>query len=190
MTAPTEPTPEPTPGPTRRERRTGSAGSARGRGRIWAIVIGVVVLVAAAAVIAYLVGREHGKDSVTTTTTSSSSTTTSSSTSTTASTTTTSSTLVPPPPSGDPQAYAETLFQAWANNDRTAAASVANQAAIDALFATPSTEAAAYTFSSCEPGAGNLYCSWTRPGGQLLITVNDGTGGTPVQVVEVTIGPG
>jgi hypothetical protein len=95
-----------------------------------------------------------------------------------------------PAPTADPQTYAETLFTAWANNDPTAAATVADQAAIDSLFATPSSEAAAYTFSGCEGAAGSIFCTWTRPGAQLAMTVRDASGGLPVQVVAVEIGPG
>ena len=186
-------------GTTRRERRAAEQKSAR-RKKI-AIVAAAVLLIGAGAALAYFLGRDDGGDSAPSTSTSHStrSTTTSLGVPTTTtggagSTTTTSgpgsTTTLPPPDPADPQAYADTLFQAWASGNRAQAAPVAGAAAIDTLFANPASEASEYTFSSCVPDTGTLYCSWTRPGGQLVMLVNDGTGGTTVQVLEVQIGPG
>lgn len=156
------------------------------------MIAGAVFIIGAGAAIAYLLNRDDGSDASTPRT----STTPGVATSTTGGlfTTTTSpggptTTLAPPDPA-DPQAFAGTLFQAWADGNRSQAAAVANAAAIDALFATPSSEASAYTFRSCEPTEGTLFCSWTRPGGQLVMLVNDGTGGTTVAVFDVQIGAG
>jgi cytoskeletal protein RodZ len=186
MTAPGSP-----PGPTRRERRQQQE-QAAGKRRILIIVVVLLVVVAAAAAGWWFFVRDDDSTTSTSTSTSTSSSSTSSSTSTSTSTTassSTSSTTAPVTPA-DPQAYAEALFSAWQADDRATAATVADQAAIDSLFATPSSEAAAYQFSGCQGAAGSIFCTWTRAGAQLAMTVRDATGGLPVQVVEVTIGPG
>jgi cytoskeletal protein RodZ len=154
------------------------------------LIVVVVALIAAAAAGWWFFLRDDHSSSSTSTSSSTirSSSSSSASTSSTASSSTSSTTT--PTTAADPQAYAETLFSAWAAGDRTAAATVADQTAIDSLFAAPSSEAAAYTFSSCEGAAGSIFCTWTRAGAQLAMTVRDATGGLPVQVVEVTIGPG
>jgi len=184
MTAPGSPS-----GPTRRERREQEekAGAKR---RTLIVVVVVLVLIGAAAAGWWFFVRDGDSSSTSNTSTSSStsSSSTSTSTSSTSSTSTTSSTTPTTP--ADPQAYAETLFSAWAADDRATAATVADQTAIDSLFATPSSEAAAYQFSGCQGAAGSIFCTWTRAGAQLAMTVRDATGGLPVQVVEVTIGPG
>ncbi len=185
MTTPGSPT-----NPTRGERRR-QQDRAGARRRTVIIIVVVLLVIAAGAAAWWFLVRDDSSSSTTTSTTSTSSSSTSSSTSTTSTTssTSTSSTSTPATPA-DPQAYAQTLFDAWAAGNRAAAAPVADQAAIDSLFATPSSEAAAYTFSGCEGAAGSIFCTWTRAGAQLAMTVRDATGGLPVQVVEVTIGPG
>jgi cytoskeletal protein RodZ len=153
------------------------------------VVVVVLVLIAAAAAGWWFFVRDDDSNSTNnTSTSSSSSSSTSTSTSNTSSTSTTSSTTPTTP--ANPQAYAETLFSSWAADDRATAATVADQAAIDSLFATPSSQAAAYQFSGCQGAAGSIFCTWTRAGAQLAMTVRDATGGLPVQVVEVSIGPG
>ncbi|MGZ8766262.1 MAG: hypothetical protein ACXW2C_11290 [Acidimicrobiia bacterium] len=183
MTAPGGPS-----GPTRRERREQQE-KAGGRRRTLVIVVVVLVLIAAAAAGWWFFVRDDDSSSPTSTSSSSTSLSSSSSTTSSTSSSSTSSTTTPTTPA-DPQAYAETLFSAWAADDRATAATVADQAAIDSLFATPSSEAAAYTFSGCEGAAGSIFCTWTRAGAQLARTVRDAAGGLPVRVVEVTIGPG
>ena len=187
MTTPGKPT-----GPTRRERRRQQDRAGARRRTVIVVVVALVVIAAAVAAWWFLVRDDGSGSSTPTSTTSSSSSSTSSSsssTTTSSSSTSTSSTSTPATPA-DPQAYAQTLFGAWAAGDRAAAAPVADQAAIDSLFATPGSEAAAYTFSGCQGAAGSIFCTWTRAGAQLAMTVRDATGGLPVQVVEVTIGPG
>jgi flagellar basal body-associated protein FliL len=179
--------------PTRRERRE-QQDKAGARRRTVVIIVVVVAVIAAAVAGWYFFIRSDDSSSSTSSSSTSSSTASSSTSSSTSSTTTTSSastssTSVPTPPA-DPQAYAQTLFTAWSNNDRTAAATVANQTAIDSLFATPSSDAPSWAFSGCQGAAGSIFCTWTRAGGQLAMTVRDATGGLPVQVVDVTIGPG
>ncbi len=94
-----------------------------------------------------------------------------------------------PPPNADVQSFAQALFTAWSNNDRTAAAAVANQAAIDSLFAEPSSDAASWTFSGCRH-VGSYYCTWTRAGGQIAMTASDTASGDPMQIIDVSIGAG
>jgi len=155
------------------------------------IVLVVLIVIAALAAGWYFFVRDDNSGSSASSTTSSSSTSTSASstTSTTTTSSSTSSTTTPTTPA-DPQAYAQTLFTAWSNNDRAAAATVANQTAIDSLFATPGSDAPSWAFSGCQGAAGSIFCTWTRAGAQLAMTVRDATGGLPVQVVDVTIGPG
>lgn len=158
--------------------------------------MGAVVLLGAGGAIAYFVSRDNGgesstpKGSTTTTDSPGVATSTTGGLFTTTTTSGGSTTTLAPPDPADPEAFAETLFQAWATDNRTQAATVATASAVNSLFATPSSEASAYTFRSCEVAEGTLFCSWTRPGGQLVMLVNDDTGGTTVAVFDVQIGAG
>ncbi len=47
-----------------------------------------------------------------------------------------------------------------------------------------------YTFSSCDPAAGSLYCTWNgQNGATIQMQVRTLTGGLPVQVEGVTFSP-
>ncbi|MET0920224.1 MAG: hypothetical protein ABWY77_03365 [Acidimicrobiia bacterium] len=100
----------------------------------------------------------------------------------------TSTTSALPPLTDNAQTYAEYLFAAWKLGDRTAAARVANADAVDQMFTQAYSPSVTWTFSSCGPAAGTLYCSWTgSPGGATLtIAVRTTTGGLSTQVVGVT----
>lgn len=160
--------------------------------RIW-IAVGVAIVVIAAVVIGVVVSRDDSSDSASTTTTSSTVTTSASTTSTTGATTSTtkpatSTTSALPPLTDNAQTYAEYLFAAWKLGDRTAAARVANADAVDQMFTQAYSPSVTWTFSSCGPAAGTLYCNWTgSPGGATLtIAVRTTTGGLSTQVVGVT----
>lgn len=157
-------------------------------------MVGIVVAVIAVLGAGWYFLVRDDSDSPTTSSTSSSRSSTTSTTaagdSTTSSTAAGGSSTSSTVPDADPQSYAVALFNAWAAGDQASAASVADQTAIDSLFASPSSEASAYSFSGCQGAAGSIYCTWTRPGGQIAMQVRDATGGLPVQVIGVTIGPG
>lgn len=61
------------------------------------------------------------------------------------------------------------LYQAWTRNDRTAAASVAQPAAVAALFARTWSAGDGWRFSECTGAAGSLICTWSRPGSQQVL---------------------
>lgn len=89
-------------------------------------------------------------------------------------------------PALSPEATAKALFTAWTAADRTAAARVAQASAVDALFARRWQAADGWVFSECNGAAGSTICAWKRPNGeQVLMRVQNGTGGTPVTVAEV-----
>ena len=118
---------------------------------------------------------------------------------TTSTTATTASTTAPPPPSttvalpvitDDPQTYAEYLFAAWQNNNRTDAANVASADAVTQMFSQAYPAKGPYTFSNCDPAAGSLYCTWNgQNGATIQMTVRTLTGGLPIQVQSVTFSP-
>lgn len=64
---------------------------------------------------------------------------------------------------------AKSLYEAWTKGDRTAAARVAEPAAVTALFARAWQAADGWAFSECNGAAGSLICTWSRPGGQQLM---------------------
>ena len=165
---------------------------APGRTRAWLWVLGGLVVVLAIALVIVLFTRSDDSDeAATTTTTSSTSTTT---TSTTPPTTTTvappTTTVALPVITDDPQTYAEYLFAAWQNDDRTAAANVASADAVTQMFAQPYPAKGPYTFANCGPAAGSLYCTWNgQDGATIQMTVRTLTGGLPVQVQLVQFSP-
>ena len=90
----------------------------------------------------------------------------------------------------DPQTYAEYLFAAWQNGNRTAAAEVASADAVTQMFAQPYPAKGPYTFANCGPAAGSLYCTWNgQDGATIQMTVRTLTGGLPVQVQSVQFSP-
>ena len=90
----------------------------------------------------------------------------------------------------DPQTYAEYLFTAWQNNDKTSAANVASADAVTQMFSRASPAQGPYTFSNCDPAAGSLYCTWNgQNGATIQMTVRTLTGGLPIQVEMVQFAP-
>ena len=96
-------------------------------------------------------------------------------------------TTVPYPPITDnPQSYAEYLFVAWQNANKTDAANVASADAVNQIFAQPYSAASQWAFQTCDPAAGSLYCTWTGVNNtKLVMTVRTLTGGLPIQVEMV-----
>jgi hypothetical protein len=160
----------------------------QGRTRAWLWVLGGLVVVLAIALVVVLVTRDDDSDeAATTTTTSSTSTSTTTTTTTTTTTAPPTTTTVPLPViTDDPQTYAEYLFAAWQNNDKAAAANVAATDAVNQIFAQPYPAKGPYTFASCGPAAGSLYCTWNgQNGASIQMTVRTLTGGLPIQVEMV-----
>lgn len=148
---------------------------------------GLIVVLAIAAAVVLVTRDDDSNEAASTTTTSASTTTTSTSTTTTTTTAPPTTTTVPLPIiTDDPQTYAEYLFAAWQNNDRTAAANVASADAVNQIFAQPYPAHGPYTFSNCGPAAGSLYCTWNgQNGATMQMQVRTLTGGLPIQVEMV-----
>lgn len=122
------------------------------------------------------------------TVTSSSSSSSSSTTLPAATTTTARATTTTSAPS--PEALAKALYEAWTKGDRAAAAKVAQPAAVTAIFARTWQAADGWSFVDCTGAAGSLICTWQRPSGQqLLMRVQNATGGVPVTVAEARFQP-
>ena len=183
--------------PLEPESTSGSTGSPGGsKSKAWLLVLGGLIAVLAVVLVVVLITRDDDSDSAATTTTTEPPTTTTEPATTTAPPTTTAAppTTVAPPPTTlplppiteDPQSYAEYLFVAWENGDRTAAANVADPEAVTQIFAQPYSAASQWVFQMCDPAAGSLYCTWNGVNNaQLLMTVRTLTGGLPVRVVQV-----
>ena len=185
--------------PLEPENTSGSSGSSGSSGdsklKAWLWALGGLVVVLAVVLAVVLITEDDDSDSASTTTTTS--TTSSTTTSTSAPTTTTSAptttTIAPPPTTlpyppitDDPQTYAEYLFVAWQNADKTSAANVASPEAVDQIFAQPYSASSQWAFQMCDPAAGSLYCTWNGANNtKLVMTVRTLTGGLPIQVVMV-----
>jgi hypothetical protein len=168
-------------------------GSGAGRTKIWLWLLGVVIVLLVTALVVVLVTRDDDDDSSATTTTRATTTTTRPSTTTPPTTTTvpaTTTTVALPVITDDPQTYAEYLFAAWQNGNRTDAANVASADAVNQMFARAYPAQGPYTFSNCDPAAGSLYCTWNgQNGATIQMTVRTLTGGLPIQVQAVTFSP-
>jgi hypothetical protein len=73
-----------------------------------------------------------------------------------------------------PPRISKDLYAAWQDDDRTAAAGVATAAAVSEIFAIPANEGDGLDFGGCDKvGDAPLPkdCVYSRPGGQLTITV-------------------
>jgi hypothetical protein len=158
-------------------------------------VLGAVIVALVVALVVVLVTNDDDDDTTTSTTTTS---TTRPATTTTSSATTTTATTIPattttvayPAITDDPQTYAEYLFAAWQNNNRTNAANVASADAVTQMFSRAYPAQGPYTFSNCGPAAGSLYCTWNgQNGATIQMTVRTLTGGLPIQVQSVTFSP-
>jgi hypothetical protein len=166
----------------------------QGRTRAWLWVLGGLVAVLAIALVVVLVTRDDGNDEAATTTTTSTTSTTSTSTTTSTTTTTTipptTTTVALPVITDDPQTFAEYLFAAWQNNNRTDASNVASPDAVNQMFSQAYPANGPYTFSNCDPAAGSLYCTWNgQNGATIQMTVRTLTGGLPIQVQSVQFSP-
>jgi hypothetical protein len=153
------------------------------RNKWWLWALGGLVAVLAIAAVVVLVTRDDDSDTASPTTTPA----------TIAPTTAPPTTIQPPsttvalPVITDaPSSYAAYLFAAWQNGDRSAAANVASAEAVNQMFAQPYPAAGPYTFASCGPAAGSLYCTWDgQNGASIQMTVRTLTGGLPIQVEMV-----
>ena len=162
--------------------------------RIWLWVLGAVIVALVVALVVVLVTNDDDDDTPATTTSTSATrpatTTSSSITTTTATTVPTTTTVAYPQITDDPQTYAEYLFAAWQNNNRTNAANVASADAVTQMFSRAYPAQGPYTFSNCGPAAGSLYCTWNgQSGATIQMTVRTLTGGLPIQVQSVTFSP-
>jgi hypothetical protein len=170
--------------------RTASPGNSRMKAWLW-VLGGLVVILAVVLAVVLITDDDDDSTSNTTTTAIPVTTTIGPTTTTAAATTTTTppsttSTLPLPPVTDDPQSYAEYLFVAWQNGNRTAAANVASPDAVNQIFAQPYQASSQWAFQTCDPAAGSLYCTWNGTNNtQLLMTVRTLTGGLPIQVVMV-----
>jgi hypothetical protein len=164
-----------------------------GRTRAWFWVLGAIIAALVVVLVVVLLTRDDDDDTPSTTTTTST-TTTRPVTTTTPATTTSPPTTTPPPATtvplpvitDNPQTYAEYLFAAWRNNDRTSAANVASGDAVSQMFSQVYPAKGPYTLGDCNPAAGSLYCTWSGQGGATIqMQVRTLTGGLPIQVQGV-----
>ncbi len=85
-----------------------------------------------------------------------------------------------------PETAAKSLYEAWTKGDRTAAARVAQPAAVTALFARTWQAGDGWAFSECSGAAGSSICAWARLSGQqVLFRVQN----SPATVAEVRFQP-
>jgi hypothetical protein len=160
--------------------------------RRWIYALGGLVAVLVIALVVVLVTRDDSSNDAADTTTTIVTTTAAPATTTTAAAPATTKPITPttvafPPITNDTESYAKYLFVAWQNNSQTAAAQVASQDAITQMFAQPSSPTTPYTFGTCSPAAGSVFCTWTaQSGAKITMTVRNLTGGLPIQVVAVT----
>src|SRR5256885_367190 len=143
---------------------SGTAPPGNGRMKAWLWVLGGLVVILAVVLAVVLITDDDDDSTSNTTTTTNLVTTTIGPTTTIAPATTTTttpsttSTLPLPPVTDDPQSYAQYLFVAWQNGNRTAAANVASADAVNQIFAQPYQASSQWTFQMCDPAAGSLYC--------------------------------
>jgi hypothetical protein len=156
--------------------------------RRWIYALGGLVGVLAIALAVVLVTRDDSSNDASDTTTTTTAAPVTTSVTTAAPTTAPPATTVSLPPlSNDTQAYAKYLFAAWQQNNQQAAAQVASTDAVQQMFSQPYSPQSTYTFGSCDPAAGSVYCTWTASGGaKITMTVRNLTGGLPIQVVAVS----
>ena len=93
-------------------------------------------------------------------------------------------------PSGPPPgAIAKGLYKAWQAGDQTAAAKEANAATVTQMFAIKASDGTGLVFGGCSQAASGPFpkkCVFTRPGGQLTMTVSRANG--KKTVTNVTLG--
>ena len=169
-------------------------GSGERRMKAWLWVLGAVIVALVVALVVVLVTRDDDGDTAPATTTSTTraatTTTTTPATTSTTAPATTSTTVALPVITDDPQTYAEYLFAAWQNGNRTAAANVASADAVTQMFSQAYPAKGPYTLANCGPAAGSLYCTWNgQNGASIQMQVRTLTGGLPIQVESVTFMP-
>ena len=76
------------------------------------------------------------------------------------------------------------FYNAWTHNDRATARKSGTLAAVDALFARTWLASDGWTFVGTEGAAGHLYDTWSRPGGEQLVTRINDNAGQPFYFVE------
>lgn len=80
---------------------------------------------------------------------------------------------------------AQLVFQAWSENNQTFARKNATPQAVSQLFA-QAWSPNVWTFGGCSGAAGSIYCSWSRPGGQLVLRSNNNVGAPFYYVTSAT----
>lgn len=80
---------------------------------------------------------------------------------------------------------AQLVFQAWSQNNQAFALKNATPQAVSELFS-QSWAPNLWTFAGCGAAAGSVYCTWTKPGGQLVLRANDNTGAPFYYVTNAT----
>ncbi len=86
-------------------------------------------------------------------------------------------------------AAAQAVFAGWTQGDATEAGHNAEPSAVQQLFARTWAPGDGWAFDSCGGAAGSVYCRWTKPGGELVLRVNDNTGTPFYFVVGATFQP-
>jgi hypothetical protein len=87
-----------------------------------------------------------------------------------------------------PVKMAKNLYAAWQAGDQTAAAKNATPSAVTAMFAIPAADGDGLVFGACtKNGATPLpkTCTFSRPGGQLTMTVNRVNGKKVITAVKL-----
>jgi peptidoglycan hydrolase-like protein with peptidoglycan-binding domain len=83
----------------------------------------------------------------------------------------------------DAQTAARRAFDAWTRADRASAGKDAIPSAVAALFARSWSASDGWAFVGCDGAAGTVYCTWRKPGTDLVLAVNDNEG-APFYVVR------
>ena len=84
---------------------------------------------------------------------------------------------------------AEAVYTAWTHADQAAAGKNATPSAVAALFARTWSAGDGWVFTDCQGAAGHVFCTWTRPGGKLVLRANNNTGAPFFFVDEVSFQP-
>jgi hypothetical protein len=119
------------------------------------IVVGIIVVVAIAAGVYLLTRDSGGKDA---------------------------------PEGAAPPKVSKDLYAAWQDGDRAAAAKVADSGTVTAIFAIDTREGTDLDFAGCEKTGDTPLpkdCSFTRPGGELTITVSNVDGKRTATAVKL-----
>lgn len=84
---------------------------------------------------------------------------------------------------GSGEEAAQSVFDAWANNDPARAAKDATPGAVGELFAR-AWAPGAWTFDSCSGAAGSIGCVWKQAGGGELVLLSNNNAGAPFYYVR------